>query len=197
MYESQQLMRLIQDPSFVRRAADPSVWIEDPPDRRLPQAVEHAELGLYFRDSPPATALGNTLISLDREARRIVRALDERRSPADLRKRGTRLGPTRSGLVVERAEEGSLDVVVLLGGLYGAVVSQPLSFALNLASIIQYGHLIIEAVTPTSGNETATLEVPTSDGLIKIPVDEDLKEVELDLKNADGSTFRLRMTRES
>jgi hypothetical protein len=115
--------------------------------------VEHASMGLYFPESPSAYALATALLAVDREARRTATALERKLQPQALFGRGVRLVPPARGLVVENFEPGSLDVLMVLGGIYSVVTSQPLSFILNVASLLQYGRLAVRATLPEKAGD--------------------------------------------
>jgi hypothetical protein len=121
--------------------------------------IENARIDIVFADIPTATALAHSLDQTDREARRVVAGFELGARPESLRGRGVRLVPTERGLRVERAEPGSLDVVLLLGGLYQAVTSQPLSFALNLAALLGYGRAVLRAVGLAGATATPEISV--------------------------------------
>jgi hypothetical protein len=96
---------------------------------------ETAEMRITFSESPTAAALARALDETDREARRVVAGFERGVRPERLRGRGVRLVPPQFGIRVERADAGSLDVLLAFGGLYEVVTSQPFSFALNLAAL--------------------------------------------------------------
>ncbi len=110
--------------------------------------VDDMNIGLLFEQSPTASALARGLDEMDRQARRVVAASRLGVRPETLRGRGVRLVPRSQGLIVERADAGSLDVLVALGGLYQAVVSQPVSFVLNMAALMEYSKAMIRLPRP-------------------------------------------------
>jgi hypothetical protein len=125
-------------------------------------SVETAEMRITFSESPTAAALARALDETDREARRVVAGFERGVRPERLRGRGVRLVPPQFGLRVERADAGSLDVLLAFGGLYEVVTSQPLSFALNLAALRGYGKAVLRAVKPgSSGSEEISIPLPT------------------------------------
>jgi hypothetical protein len=129
-------------------------------DREL--AVESVSLSIWFSKSPTATALARSLDETDRQARRVVAGFQRGVRPESLRGRGVRLVPPALGLVVERADPGSLDLLLGLGGLYQTITSQPLAFALNLAALLGYGKATLRALDPRAK--------PTKEITVKLPV---------------------------
>lgn len=165
---------------------------------------------MHFADAPVAASLAATVGTVDLEARRAATALQRRLHPEQLRGRGTRLIPPREGLVVNRADPGSLDVALLLGGLYTIVTSQPVSFALNFGELLGFGQMAVKAVLP-GGKEESTevlvsselgtflgpqdsqpLIVPTPHGFLTIPED---VSVEIEMDFHDGTKLRLKKSR--
>jgi len=122
--------------------------------------VSDAEIRVSFPEAPTAYELALTLDEIDREARRMVAALQRGLRVNALRGRGTRLVPTRDGLVVRAATPGSLDVALMLGGLYQAVTSQPLSFALNLAALVGYTRASIRTATTKRTRNAVSVRLP-------------------------------------
>jgi hypothetical protein len=126
-------------------------------------AVERGSIEVLFGDTPTATDLAAAVDEVDRDARRVVAAFERGVRPEDLRGRGVRLVPPSRGLRVERADPGSLDVVLVLGGLYQAITSQPLSFALNLAALISGGKkAVVRVLAPAhrKPSREMTLSLP-------------------------------------
>lgn len=119
--------------------------------------IEEAGLQLQFGTAPTAAALARALDETDRQARRVAAGIQRGVRPESLRGRGVRLVPTALGLRVERADPGSLDVVLTLGGLYQVATSQPLSFALNVAALLDYGKAAIRVFRP--GRKKPTREI--------------------------------------
>jgi hypothetical protein len=111
-------------------------------------SVERGSIDVLFDETPTASNLAMAVDEVDRDARRVVAAFERGVRPEHLRGRGVRLVPPGRGLHVERADPGSLDVVLVLGGLYQAITSQPLSFALNLAALLGYGKATLRAMNP-------------------------------------------------
>lgn len=188
MYESQKEIQLLLQRVRRGRVEEPASWVTDPPEARA--RVEAApsrenRMELYFAEPPSAADLGNALILVDREARRVARALEERVPPSSIRGEARRFGPTHRGLVVESARAGSLDVAVQLGGIYEAVVSQPLSFVLNVASLLQYSRLVVRSFIPSGSSSEEVLEVPTEHGPVKVP--QSMNRFRLKIVNSDGS----------
>ncbi|MGD0452395.1 MAG: hypothetical protein ABSB69_02250 [Solirubrobacteraceae bacterium] len=126
-------------------------------DREL--VVESGRIQILFSDTPTAAELARSVDEIDREARRVAAAFDRNTRPEYLRGRGVRLVPTERGLRVQRADPGSLDVVLLLGGLYQAITSQPVSFALNLAALLGGGKTVLRAVDPRRRKPTSEITV--------------------------------------
>src|SRR5438552_3926128 len=83
--------------------------------------TESASMSVLFRTSPTVGAFVDVVDTVDREARRAVAGMLRGVPPHTLRGRGVRLVPRSDGLVVEQAQPGSLDVILLLGGLYNVV----------------------------------------------------------------------------
>lgn len=204
MFEVQRAVRALRDAAEPHgEVAEPEQWIYAERVVRFP--VEAAAVRLRFDAPPPAAALATALVDVDRAARRTATALDRRVPPSALFGRGTRLVPPAQGLVVEDARPGSLDVDMLLGGIFGFVVGQPMSFVLNVASLLQYGRLAIRAILPSGGNETAevqvaptvpdrgdrplqlrgTIQVPTPHGMVSVP--ESFRYVRIEFKSTDGT----------
>lgn len=172
--------------------------------------VSDASMRIFFSKAPTASALSAALEEIDRQARRTATALEKKRPPSTLFGRGVHLKPLADGLVVERADAGSLDVLLLLGGLYGTVISDPVSFALNVSSLLGYGRMAFRAVLP-SGKErhrdvlvaptsppqglddnkwpADTIEVPTAYGTIRVPTN--LKTVSFVYEAADGTKLAI------
>lgn len=118
-----------------------------------PREVEALSIQLYFPTSPTASTLAASLEDVDRQARRIATAFLSGQSIDELYGRGKRLLPRAQGLTVEEARRGSLDVSVGLGAIAGIVLSDPVSFALNLLSLLDYGKAAVRAVTTRSTTE--------------------------------------------
>jgi hypothetical protein len=176
-------------------------------------AVDDASMVLRFSAPPVASALAAALLEIDREARRTATAIERRVPPEDLRGRGVRLVPLADGLVVHDAQPGSLNVLLLLGGIYSAVTSQPLSFALNVASLMGYGKLTVRGLLPDGRQRRKqgrvgpsrlrlrsgvyeeafgpAVRIPTPHGDVIVP--QDVEHLTLHLRGADGSEFDLEM----
>lgn len=183
---------------------EPSEWIGNEAFPSL--EIAGASMGLRFSEAPTASALSLALQDVDRQARRTATAIERNVPPRDLFGRGVRLQPLAEGLIVTRAREGSLDVIVLLGGLYSAATSQPLSFALNVSSLLQLTRIGVRAVLPSgkkrlkqlrvapthrpvgsAGQAWAadTIEIPTPDGVVRVP--SHFETVRFDYETADGA----------
>lgn len=214
MYAAQSLLRAMSSvPQFRDEATDlpPEERRVDPfevaprlrgAEMEVAQRIEDASMTLSFSESPTASALAGALAQFDRESRRTVRAFERGVSPRSLFGRGVRLKPLREGLVVEDARPGSLDVSLLLGGLYTAITSQPLSFALNLAALVSYSRATVRALLPDGKGESRDVaviprEIPYeeafADGvLIHTPhevvfVPASMKAARIDYETRDGS----------
>jgi hypothetical protein len=187
-----------------------SDWIFDPPGWERELEVSDGLVRVHFPHAPVAASLAATVGTVDLEARRAATALQRRLHPEQLRGRGTRLIPPREGLVVDRADPGSLDVALLLGGLYTIVTSQPVSFALNFGELIGLGQLAVKAVLPGGKEESSEvvvssesgtffgtkdrqqLIVPTPHGILTIPED---ASVEIEMDFFDGTKLRIKKSR--
>lgn len=187
-----------------------SDWIFDPPGWERELEVSDGRIRVHFADAPVAASLAAAVGTVDLEARRAATALQRRLRPEQLRGRGARLIPPREGLIVTRADPGSLDVSLLLGGLYTVVTSQPVSFALNFGELLGLGQLAVRAVLPGGKDESAEvlvssesgtilgtqdsqpLIVPTPHGLLTIPED---VSVEIEIDFFDGTKLRLKKKR--
>lgn len=172
--------------------------------------IDVAEMSLILRlhEMPTASALARALDELDREARRVVAARRRGVRPETLRGRGVHLVPRRQGLVVERAEPGSLEVLLGLGALYQAVVSDPVSFVLNVAALMDYGKSVLRLpgrrteksivvrlpeLLPPDAHEfytDAESDVPSPmRGEVKIP--SEYSKVTVRIKGSDGSSIKI------
>lgn len=195
----------------LKEATRDADWIEDPyewyANRRLPEPdVVRASVRLHFSEPPTASALAAVLQEVDRHARRTVTSFETGVPPSALFGRGVHLRPLADGLVVEQAREGSLEVVLLLGALYGAITSQPLSFALNLASLLEYSQVVVRSLLPDGKQRSKelrvapthrpqgstdeawsadTIEIPTPHGIIRVPAH--FEHVRCDYESPDGS----------
>jgi hypothetical protein len=118
--------------------------------RRIDEAieVEQATFQVHFDEPPTAAILAHLVAELDREARRVATSFERDVPLEKLQGRGTRLIPPDQGLVVEAATQGSLDLNVILGGIYQTFTGQPLSFVLNLASLLGYSRAAVRALIP-------------------------------------------------
>jgi len=154
--------RLSRSDVLARSAEYP--WFADVVDRQLRAIdlevpVTGVSMRIRFVETPTAAALARSLDETDRQARRVVAAFERGVRPENLRGRGTRLVPPALGLVVERADPGSLDLLLGLGGLYQVVTSQPLSFALNLAALVGYGKAAVRAIDPRLPDKLSEINV--------------------------------------
>lgn len=205
MFAADQALRLLVDATWGSRGIDnPEEWILA--TALEPLVVANAAMGLSFADAPTAAALSGALAEVDRNARRVATAIDRQIPPRQLFGRGKRILPPTEGLIVQRAQEGSLDLLLLLGGIYQAVISQPLSFVLNVASLLQLGRLGVRAIMP-KGDEKSTelkiaptkldseihrelfgddaIELPTPHGMVRVP--KKFQHVRFYLETSDGS----------
>jgi hypothetical protein len=184
--------------------------------RRVTQAersleISEAELGIVFSETPSVAAVVDALSQIDREARRVAAGFRDDVSPNQLRGRGVRLVPRAEGLVVRDASAGSLDIVILLGALYSLVTSQPVSFALNIAALLGYSKMVIQAVLPSQDAGETELEVPPLDVLDSVEVTDvpdesalvstpfgpviipkDFEYLRIDYKGRDGTELKIR-----
>lgn len=164
MGKADELVERLRDEVLAERSSDYSSFVErvEPSVRAIEVSgtAETAEMVLAFPESPTATALVRRLDETDREARRVVAGFERGVRPEQLRGRGVRLVPPQFGLRVERAEPGSLDVLLAFGGLYQVVTSQPLSFALNLGALLGYGRAALRARKPDEPTSPQVLTIP-------------------------------------
>ncbi|MEV4419992.1 hypothetical protein AB0L40_08450 [Patulibacter sp. NPDC049589] len=122
----------------------PDPWSE-PNDSVELRTSGRAALHLLFDAAPAASELAEALGTVDREARRTAAAIARGVDPLELS--GRALMRRSDGFQVQRADPGSLDVVLQASVvIYGAIVSQPLSFVLNLAALTGYGKIVRRAI---------------------------------------------------
>jgi hypothetical protein len=203
MNAGDELLRVLEDATGkTGRIETPWDWIYAPATNI---SADEVTIHLRFRDPPSAGAIAYALAEVDRQARRTVTAMERQTTPSALFGRGVRLRPVSEGLRVVDARPGSLDVDLILGGLYAVVLSQPVSFVLNLVSLLQYGHVLVRVVRPNRKQEQREIEVAhterpqyaePAEGTISvagpygpISVPDRFEHVRVNVRTSDGTTF--------
>jgi hypothetical protein len=126
--------------------------VEDVPDVRLDRRL---------REDEPLDDLGvRASGTIDRECRTIAAANQAGQAAHVLRLTGAPIVPAGEGLEVKQALDGSLIVDLLLGGLYNAITGQPVSFALNLASLLGYTRAVVRRLRGNDPPREIPVQVP-------------------------------------
>jgi hypothetical protein len=157
--------------------------------------IESGGVDLLFAEEPTAATFARSLGTIDREARRVATGLEEVGSPDWAW--GRYIMPTKRGLRVERADPGSLHVLLALGGLYKIVTSQPLSFALNLGAMLGYARAAVRALGPGHRRtREVTIGLPrrADDWRVRVPAD--YPTVRIRLTSSDGSSIEVECERD-
>ncbi len=181
-------------------------WVMTERFQALNLRVTSASVSLHFSQAPTASSLAAALQDIDRHSRRVATAFEQQVPPAKLFGRGVHLKPLADGLIVESAAPGSLDVEMTLGAIYTLVISNPISFALNLASLMKFGRVGVKAlllegesrraslrVAPTPDPSSAmpdswsadVIEIPTVHGVVRVPTH--MASMRLTYRGPDGT----------